>query len=338
MDDKNELLNALMQELDNGILLVDEHRRILADNPAAQRLLGSRKGQLTGRSLVEATLSYDILNLLSETKRTGETREIEVRRDETTGRILHVKIVPLNAQVSEFLMILQDVTRLRHLETVRSDFVANVSHELNTPLTSIKAIAETLQDGAMQDPDVADRFVNIILSEVDRLTRILSDLLTLSSAESQPPAKTLFDLCELILHALERYQLHAEKTGIILTSQLPLSLPITAAQDQIEQVLVNLVDNGIKYSMTGGKVEVRATIRNEMAVLEVEDNGFGILSQDLPRIWERFYRADKARSRQSGGTGLGLSIVKHIVESHNGIVEVKSEYGRGSLFTVKIPV
>jgi two-component system phosphate regulon sensor histidine kinase PhoR len=260
--------------------------------------------------------------------------------------MLRVRVIPLQGEVEpvlsaqgtpHFLILLDDVTELRRLETVRRDFVANVSHELRTPLASIRAMAETLQDGAIHDSAVAGRFVSMIVAEVERLTRLLEDLLVLSRAESRIPERAVFPLNNLIHDVVERLQSQAEKANITLNYTTPAPLKVDANRDQIEQVLVNLVDNAIKYTLAGGRVEVRAEEREDRVVVHVIDTGIGIMSQDVPRIFERFYRTDRARSRQSGGTGLGLSIVKHIVETHGGNVTVQSEYGRGSTFSFTLP-
>ena len=215
--------------------------------------------------------------------------------------------------------------------------VANVSHELRTPLASIRAMTETLQDGALQDPSVAYHFLATINNEAQRLTRISEDLLILSQAESRQPEKARFLLAGMIQEAVIRFQPQAEKAGIDLSASLPADLEVCANHDQIEQVIVNLIDNALKYTSSGGKACVTAENEAKHVAVHVSDTGIGIMSQDLPRIFERFYRVDKARSRQSGGTGLGLSIVKHIVEAHGGQVTVKSEYGHGSTFTFTLP-
>lgn len=335
---------ALLSEIDTGVLVVDGARRIRAGNPAAQRLLGAREGGLVGRSLVEATLSYEIIGLLTAAQESGRSQSQELRRNEGTGRTLRARVVPTTSEEvaktpdARFLVLLEDVTELRRLETVRRDFVANVSHELRTPLASIRAMAETLQDGAINDSAVAGRFVNIIVGEVERLTRILEDLLILSRAESQQPERRPFPISTLIREVVERFQPQAEKAGVRLISRGPEPLSVTANRDQMEQVLVNLIDNAIKYTPNGGHIEVWSERTPQAIKVHVSDTGIGIMSQDLPRLFERFYRVDKARSRQSGGTGLGLSIVKHIVETHGGNVTVESEYGRGSTFSLALPV
>ena len=307
---------------------------------------GTRNGGLVGKTLLEATLSFEIGTLIGEALASGAPQQQEIRRGEGLGRTLRVRVtlVPQHESVApdlaapQFLLLLDDVTELRRLETVRRDFVANVSHELRTPLASIRAMAETLQDGALHDSEVANRFVNIIVGEVERLTRILEDLLILSRAESQLPEREPFALTTLVRDVVERLNVQAEKSSLKLTYAGGAAIEVTANRDQIEQVLVNLVDNAIKYTPSGGKITVTTDTSGGMASVHVKDTGIGILSQDVPRLFERFYRVDKARSRQSGGTGLGLSIVKHIVEMHGGSVDVQSEYGRGSTFTFSLPI
>ncbi len=330
----------LWEQVDTGALVVDAQRRIVDSNPAAARLLGPRSGGLLGKTLLEATLSYDFISLLNAAQETAQSQQQEIRRSsDASARTLRVSISPIADADEEggFLVLLDDVTELRRLETVRRDFVANVSHELRTPLASIRAMAETLQDGAVHDDEVAERFVNIIVGEVERLTRILEDLLILSRAESKLPERNVFPLNPLIQEVVERYQPQAEKAGVATSAPLSAPLMANANRDQIEQVLINLLDNAIKYTPKGGKVEIRAEASGDLLTVSISDTGIGIMSQDLSRVFERFYRVDKARSRQSGGTGLGLSIVKHIVETHGGSVTVHSEYGRGTAFTFTLP-
>jgi signal transduction histidine kinase len=198
-------------------------------------------------------------------------------------------------------------------------------------------MAETLQDGALRDGDVAEHFLGTISTEVQRLTRISEDLLILSQAESSQTETSKVSLSSLLDDVVSRFQKQAEKDGIRLQLNAPAGLYITGSPDQIEQVIINLIDNAIKYTHSGGSVSVGAEQQDLMVAVHVADTGIGIMSQDVSRIFERFYRVDKARSRQSGGTGLGLSIVKHIVEAHGGNVTVVSEFNRGSSFTFTLP-
>lgn len=332
------LSDALWAQVPVGILRVDAQKHILESNPAANRLLNCGDRDLIGQTVLQATLSYEMQSMVSQAQRQqiAETRELRLTRDNGLV-VLKVQVVPVNSTSSEYWLILEDVSELRRLETVRRDFVANVSHELRTPLASIRAMAETLQDGAMLDTIVAERFVGLMVQEVERLTRLLEDILVLSQAESRAPEKTSFILSSLIEQVIGRFSPQAEKAQVKLEFLPHNTTPLFANKDQMEQVLINLIDNAIKYTQAGGRVSVAIETTPEEVRVEVTDTGIGIMSQDLPRVFERFYRVDKARSRQSGGTGLGLAIVKNIVEMHGGVVTVQSEYGRGSTFGFTLP-
>ena len=273
--------------------------------------------------------------MFQEAVRRNATVEADVALSQPTPRSLHVRITPVFG--GEFLLVLRDLTELRRLERVRRDFVANVSHELRTPLTSIKAMAETLLDGARLDESVAGRFLETIMRESDRLVRLSSDLLDLSRVEARGPNKEHFDLAALAAEVVLRFTAPAQKAGVGLSDRIGGPLWVMADRDEMAQVLVNLLDNAITYTPRGGSVTVTGAETLEAVTVTVADTGMGILSHDIPRLFERFYRADKARSRASGGTGLGLSIVKHIVENHGGTVGVESEYNRGSAFTFTLP-
>ncbi len=336
-----ELIRDLIE---TGIMVVDSRRTILEGNAAARKILGVREENFVGKSALGVTLSYELLSMLTLTMQTGEQHQQEIQIGDAPKKILQVRVLPFSPpgipqrpDDRRFLVLLEDLTRLRQLETIRRDFVANVSHELRTPLASIRAMAETLQDGGVHDPNISMRFLNLIVGEVERLTRLLEDLLTLSHAESSEPERSAFPLNNLLRDVIERFQLQAVPAYITLTSLMPEVLLVHGNRDQLEQVLINLIDNAIKYTGVGGSVTLKVWETERAVCVEVKDTGIGILSTDLPRLFERFYRVDKARSRQSGGTGLGLSIVKHIVETHGGEVTVESEYGRGSTFGFKLP-
>lgn len=228
-----------------------------------------------------------------------------------------------------------EITDLRRLERVRRDFVANVSHELRTPLTLIRAMAETLQDD--DDDKRRENYLAKIIHEVDCLSTISSDLLELSTAESNPVRKQRCDLAEIVRTVVEKLHHKAEEKGLALTFEGPESLPVEANPSQISQVAVNLIDNALNYTVEGS-VAVRLWKSDGRGLLSVTDTGIGIASDHAPRVFERFYRVDKARSRQTGGTGLGLSIVKHIVEAHGGTVGVDSTLNVGSTFRVSLPI
>jgi two-component system phosphate regulon sensor histidine kinase PhoR len=249
-----------------------------------------------------------------------------------------VQAVAFPAGAGSTILILRDLTELRRLEMVRRDFVANVSHELRTPLSSVKAMAETLIDGAIEDSDVARHFLETIVQESDRLVRISADLLDLSRIESQPAEKRMHDISDLIRNVAAGYDAQTRAAGHEMIIDIPQPLLLLIDPDEISQVMVNLVDNAIKYTPASGVIKIWSSSDDEFVTISVSDTGIGILQQDLSRLFERFYRTDKARSRASGGTGLGLSIVKHIVERHGGNVAVESEYNRGSTFSFTLPL
>jgi len=331
--------DALVELSDIGVLVLDEAGLILRGNSKAAEWLHTTERAMLGLNLLEASLSHGLESLFIESAASGFVRR-ELRVAGHSGEndlVVTVAPVKTTLERKRFLLILENVTQLRRLETVRRDFVANVSHELRTPLTSIRAVAETLQQAPLQDRGMVDRFLGMIVTESERLTRISDDLLVLSSAESKPPLKTKVNLGELLTNVINRSQRQAGKCGVSLSAEIPDDVFVFANHDQLDQVVVNLVDNAIKYTQENGTVRVVLEKNNANISVHVSDTGIGIMQQDLSRIFERFYRVDKARSRETGGTGLGLSIVKHIVESHGGQVTVESEYNRGSTFSFSLP-
>ncbi len=321
---------ALLEITEDAVLLVDAEGRIAQSNSVASALFGISS---TG-TLLAQTLSAELDDLYKAAIR----RQTRVEREVTLShppRALYARITPISPE--EYLLVLRDLTELRRLERVRRDFVANVSHELRTPLTSIKAMAETLLDGALGDAEVAPRFLGTIIRESDRLVRLSADLLDLSRVEALGIEKKLIDLAPLVVEVSTRLASQAEKADVGLVNTIHAPLVVHADRDEMAQVLVNLLDNAIAYTPRGGVVTLSAAETPDMISVAVADTGIGILSHDIPRLFERFYRADKARSRASGGTGLGLSIVKHIVENHGGSVGVESEYNKGSVFSFTLP-
>lgn len=330
----------LADALETGIIMLDERGNVLHANPVAARILGTDVASMKHHTLMQSTFSRDMQDFVLDPSRNGVARNRDFALSGGRNRTLNVTAVRFPQGLSgepENMIVISDVTELRHLETMRRDFVANVSHELRTPLASIRAMAETLQDGALHDETVADRFLGTIIKEADRLTRISHDLLVLSDAESKDSEKQVFDLGDLAQETVTQSMPHAKERNVILSYRGEGCLNVRASRDQIEQVVVNLVDNAIKYTPTGGSVAVESRELESTVELSFCDTGIGILEEHLPRIFERFYRVDKARSRESGGTGLGLSIVKNIIESHGGTVTVASQFNRGSTFTVSLP-
>ena len=321
---------ALLETSEDAVLLVSAEGQIVQANSVASALFG-----ISGPdTLLAQTLSSELDDLYKTAVRRQTRAEREVVLSQPP-RALYARIAPVSPD--EYLLVLRDLTELRRLERVRRDFVANVSHELRTPLTSIKAMAETLLDGALQDEEVAPRFLGTIIRESDRLVRLSADLLDLSRVEALGIDKKPTDLASLVSEVTGRLSSQAEKADVSLVNTIRLPLVVPADRDAMAQVLVNLLDNAVAYTPPGGVVTLAAAETPEAVTVSVADTGIGILSHDIPRLFERFYRADKARSRASGGTGLGLSIVKHIVENHGGSVGVQSEYNKGSVFSFTLP-
>lgn len=333
------LLRYTMDSLQDAVVLVTAEGVVTTANPAASRLLGEG---LLGQTLLQRTLCYDLNLLLTRCVQTQRPQHAELRFSHPYPRTVFVRILPLptapQAAEATYLVVLTDLSELRRLEQIRSDFVANVSHELRTPLAAIRANAEALLENPTDDPAIQQRFLSTIVEQTDRLTRMTADLLVLAQAEARPIPITQEIKLQGMLHSLvEQLRAQAESAQVVVLVDVPEDFIVCAQRDQLEQVLWNLIDNAIKYNRRGGQVRIRAQKTPEGSEIVVEDTGIGIPHEHLERIFERFYRVDKARSRAKGGTGLGLSIVKHLVESHGGRVWVESEWGVGSRFGVVLP-
>lgn len=335
---------AVLSVMTDGVIIVDAGGVVQLINTAAEGMFSVEAGP-TAHSTGSAELSLaQVLRhhqLVELWQRCVQTGEVQATTIESGPRKLYLQCIatPLGkAMPGSTLLLFQDLTRMRRLETVRQDFISNVSHELRTPLASLKALTETLQDGALEDPPAARRFLEQIETEVDSLSLMVSELLELSRIESgRVPLKLqATNPCTLIEAAVERLRLQAERAGLQLDVACPTDLPdILADQTRLEQVLVNLLHNAIKFSPEGGKITIGAVSENNLVRFTVQDTGVGIAADDLPRIFERFYKADRARS--GGGTGLGLAIARHMVEAHGGRIWVESQEGRGSVFSFTIP-
>jgi two-component system phosphate regulon sensor histidine kinase PhoR len=332
---------AILDTMVEGVLAVDGRDHVVLINERARRLFGLDPGAGEGKPLLEVVRHADLHRVLLAARRGGEGT---VERGEVTlgGRRLQVNAVPrrLGGEAA-VVMVLHDVTELRRLERVRTEFVANVSHELRTPLTAIQGYLETLLGGALEDPEHARRFLEIAVRHTERLSRLLSDLTDLSNIELGRVRleREALRVDEVVDSVLAILRARAEGGGVTLVSAVPADTPpVLADHDRLAQILVNLVDNAVKYTPAGGKVTVRATAGADGRVeIAVEDTGIGIPAADLPRITERFYRVDRARSRELGGTGLGLAIVKHLVIAHEGTLAIESEPGRGTTVRVGLP-
>jgi len=336
---------AVLSSMVEGVLAVDRGERVMALNAAGAALLGVDARHATGRSIQEVARNADLQRFVADVLASGEPVERDIAMHGKGPRFVQAHGAPVRDHAGERIgavVVLNDVTRLRLLETVRSDFVANVSHELRTPITSIKGFLETLLGGAIEDPANARRFVEIAARQADRLGAIIDDLLLLSRVEQESDEHAIdrvpTPLEVVIASAIEICALKAQYKHVALVSRCSppeITAHINAAL--VEQALVNLIDNAIKYSDDGGVVEIVAAREGGQVTLHVRDRGAGIDAEHLPRLFERFYRVDKARSRALGGTGLGLAIVKHIAVTQGGSIGVESTPGEGSTFTLRLP-
>ncbi|MFQ5611809.1 MAG: ATP-binding protein [Anaerolineae bacterium] len=338
LSDERSRLAAVLEHMADGVLITDGAGTVQLINPAAARLLGVPEAAALGRSFVEVVRDHQLVELWEDCCQ-GNQEQVAAIELERLGLFLQVIITPLrNGEAPERFVILQDLTQIRRLETTRRDFVSNISHELRTPLASLKAVADTLRDGALDDPPAAQRFLDRIDVEVDALTQMVQELLELSRIESGlVPFRLLpTPVSEVVLPSAERLRPQAERAELEFTIELPPALPLILADaERVQQVVTNLVHNAIKFTPPGGVISVTATFDADEVVVSVADTGVGIPADDLPRIFERFYKADRARS--GGGTGLGLAIAKHIVQGHGGRIWVESVEGQGSAFYFSLP-
>ena len=338
---RRDQLATVMGSMNEGVLALDDQRRILFANRAACELLDAAVSQIDGRPLWEVIRHPDVDKAVELAFKERAAQRAEFELVDKTTRQLDMRVTRLPGDpVPGLVLVLHDVTELRRLERLRQDFVANVSHELKTPLTSIKTFAETLRDGAIYDPDHNVAFVKRIEKQAARLETLILDMLSLASIESGQQA---FDVVTIALDecVAERLATHAqlaESKGIELRTHRPSDTVLARADEEgLRQILDNLLDNAIKYTPEGGAVTVGWRRDGDWAVIEVSDTGIGIAAADRKRIFERFFRVDRARSREVGGTGLGLSIVKHLAQAFGGSVAVESQPKRGSVFSVKLP-
>ncbi|WP_373748140.1 two-component system histidine kinase PnpS [Jeotgalibaca porci] len=338
----NERLTVLVNRLIIGVVLLNHKQQIQLMNPAAQEILGI-DDTLLGHSFLEMTKSYGLVQTIQKTFQKNKNRNDEIYVYHPQDRILDVNtmIVP-NVEGRQVIVLLYDITQIRRLEKVRSDFVANASHELRTPVTALKGFSEVLLDGAMENPATLKQFLEIIYKESKRLEILVNDILELSRVEQKqvPLNVETVNIMKIIASCFQVIQPQAEAKQIKLRMYTSESEDVWALTDRsrLEQILNNLIMNGVNYTDNGGKVSVMVEKINDEAVIHVADTGIGIPEEDLNRIFERFYRVDKARSRNSGGTGLGLSIVRYLVQNLNGRIEVKSHLGIGTTFTLYLPL
>jgi len=334
IEEQKGAIDAFADGLDVAVFITDVAGKIMFANPRAADLFKTEEP--TGKSVSGVTLSYDLEQAIARVAKNNKPESMEINFNYPSEMIGQVKVWPRTENGQVFVSII-DTSDLVRLRRVRQDFVANVSHELRTPLSIIRALAETLLDEKRPSASLREKYLGKIIHEVDRLAMISNDLLVLSSSESGPVRKQECDLVDVVKGVLTQVRIMANDKGIALTYHGPEQLEIHANPFQVSQVVLNLVDNALKYT-NDGAVQISVSSNDQTAKIEVKDTGIGIAEEHLDRIFERFYRVDKARSRASGGTGLGLSIVRHIVEAHGGRVEVDSELGSGSCFTVSLPI
>ncbi len=327
-------LAAMLDHMADGVLITDEHGRVELINAATARILGTSEAQAVGRTFAQAAPHHQLIELWKRCRESGD-EQVETVDISHHDLFLQAIVTPFREVGAQgYLIILQDLTRIRRLETVRRDFISNISHELRTPLSGLKALVDTLSGGAIKDPPAAKRFLKRMDSEVDTLTQMVQELLELSRVESGQAPLHLepTPAAEVIVPPADRLRPQAERAGIEFTIFLTRPLPLVLADaDRIQMVVTNLVHNAVKFTPPGGRVVISADQSADEIVFSVQDTGVGIPADDLPRIFERFYKADRARS--GGGTGLGLAIAKHIVQGHGGRIWAESVEGEGSTFS-----
>jgi two-component system phosphate regulon sensor histidine kinase PhoR len=355
LEAESRRVGTIVASMAEGLVVLDPRGKISVLNPAAEALLGITAAAALGQRPLEVVRSHELDDLVKAAagQETPATAELTLARP--IRRILGGSAVAMRDAAGSILgtiLVLRDVTQLKRLEDIRMEFVLNVSHELRTPLTAIRGYVETLLDGALDDREEARTFLGVIQRHAERLGRLLNDLLDLSNLELERVTPTLRPLAvsEALQPAVAVVTPQAEQKGLRLRQTIPPGVPaVLADRDRLVQILVNLLDNAVKYTPEGGEVHARVshgpvhpslaagTGWRDMVEICIEDTGMGIPAKDLPRITERFYRVDKARSRDLGGTGLGLAIVKHLVQAHRGLLSIESDLGTGTRVRVFLP-
>ena len=341
LGDKQNKLMSILSNSEDGIIIIDQNKRILLLNPAAQ-IMFNLDDDTIGKYFIEAIRNYDLENIIKDVP----DEEVEVTITYPSVKNLRIRATnAINYENSEeilgVLVVIQDITKVKKLEQMRSDFVANVSHELKTPLTSIKGFSETLK--IVEDKETRDKFLDIINIEAERLSRLINDILTLSELEnkdlkeSESPEKININESVYEVYSITK-QVAKNKNINVSYEPLDKEIFILGDRDKFKQMLINIVDNAIKYTNNEGSVYISLRINGNNLIISVKDTGIGIPKEHIPRLFERFYRVDKGRSRDSGGTGLGLAIVKHILVLFQGKIKVNSEINKGTIFTITLPL
>jgi two-component system phosphate regulon sensor histidine kinase PhoR len=323
----------------DGVIMTDAEGAIVLANKAAGKLFGFKEAGAAGKYVIEVVHDHEVDGILKQCLRTGKEQAAQFE-SVFSHRFLRAIVVPLHSSdgLSGTLVLLQDLTELRSLQTMRRDLIGNISHELRTPIAGIKAMTETLLDGAVHEKEASVDFLRRIQSEADRLSQIVSEVTQLSRIESGRAELNIepVDLGALMDDAIAEMRPLADRSSVTISKEIPPGLPrISVDRDRIRQTLINLVHNAVKFNRTGGTVTVSAGYDDKSVTVSIADTGAGISADDLPRVFERFYKADKART--GSGSGLGLAIAKHTVQAHGGEISVQSTLGKGSTFTFSLP-
>ncbi|MFM1654247.1 two-component system histidine kinase PnpS [Brevibacillus sp. B_LB10_24] len=342
ISENQQRLTGVLTNMTSGVMFVTEHRRIMLVNPAVEKLLGRPSSELVGKLHIEAGNNYGLSRYIDKCITVGEKIRGEIHTYDPVERILDINVAPyinVKGEAKGAVVVLHDITEIRRLEKMRSEFVANVSHELRTPVTSIKGFTETLLDGALQDEETCRQFLQIIADESERLFRLITEILDLSRIEQKKITLQLVEVnvFKLIHETAKIVQEQVSRKHLNLILPPEQAITLTTDKDCLRQILLNLMSNAIAYTPEGGTITWSVEQADNQVQIRVTDTGIGIPEKDLGRVFERFYRVEKARSRDTGGTGLGLAIVKHLVESLHGTITVESKEGVGSTFRVTLP-
>ncbi len=334
---ERDRLMGVITNMSDGVLILSNTGKVRLTNPAAEALLNIKQVGLEDATFVQVARDHRLIEIWQRCREKQEEQIETVELD--AAHFLRIIITPFFTGAAHgYLVVMQDLTRLRRLQTIRQDFVSNVSHELRTPLASLKAVVETLRDSALDDPPAARRFLDSIENEVERLALMVEELLELSRIESGSVPLRLrpTQVADFVQPAVERMEPLTSRAGIRLQIELPPDLPLLLGDEtRLQQVVTNLVHNAIKFTPEAGRIVISAADCGDEVAISVQDTGIGIASHHIPRIFERFYKADRARA--GGGTGLGLAITKHVVQAHSGRIWVESKVGHGTTFRFTLP-
>jgi len=336
-------ISVILNHMTEGVIAIDRHKRIVIMNPIAEKIFGHDALTAQGEGLIEITRHPQIERIVDRALEGRQSGSGEIQISEETKKTLRLSVVILGEHARDIrgILVFHDMTELRRLENVRKEFVTNVSHELRTPLTAIKGFIETLLGGASKDPFASERFLKIIAEETDRLGRLVEDILTLGAIEQKITVmkRDRINLVPKLAVILEQFEVPIKMNQLTVENRISeKSLIVPGDGDKIHQVFVNLIDNAVKFNKPKGKIVLFADQKPEGVTITIEDTGIGISEEAQRRVFERFFRADKVRSKELGGTGLGLAIVKHIMEAHGGHATCQSIFGRGSRFSAFFPI